>query len=112
MKTDPIQGTISEASTGIIFFGTPHKASTNQAWNTILRNIATVISELRRPQTNKLLAEIAQDDEDFRNIIHAFELSLNVSRLSIYSFYETQQMITFPVVAKVGPLLSGKYCTQ
>jgi hypothetical protein len=90
-KIVPEQGNIDQSTVGIVFLGTPHHARTRLGWINVLSKIASISnSQEELPQQSVASNSL----NSFRTLLDTFDSSLDQSKVSISSFYESQAMTT------------------
>ncbi|KAH0556587.1 hypothetical protein GP486_005564 [Trichoglossum hirsutum] len=99
---EPRYRTINEHTTGIFFFGTPHRGSEKAAYGRVLVNVAT--SVMRRP-TSRLISVLQMNSDQLARL--TLQFGSQSPRYQVVSFYECKPMKIFSslVVEKHSALL-------
>lgn len=86
--------TISEHTTGVAFFGTPHRGSEKAVYGRVLVNVATNV--MRRP-TSRLISALQTNCDQLMRLTSEFEAQL--PKYQVVSFYECKPMKIFSSLA-------------
>lgn len=88
---EPLEAAINDSTIGIIFLGTPHHARSTLGWANVVSRIKAVVSHSSDPRRE--VDNAASHTDYFNHLLLSFDENLEQSRVSIYSFYETQEMV-------------------
>lgn len=89
---DALQASVNDSTAGIIFIGTPHHARTTLGWTNVLSKIMSVTT--RSDKIARVMNRSASNTSHFMQLLTSFDTTLEQTRISIYSFYETQEMVS------------------